>query len=1075
MGGILLLAMGLLGPLVFGAAPSEKGKTSAQRTVQNVMGRPASSLMNINNIAMWVKDDGGMERNPATTNAGTTYPRGTSTFVYAGGLIWGGIVEDGGAPKLRVGGQTYNYGTVPGRIVSKGVKESADNPDVRIYRIRRDWKTADLGQDAAEFFDKPLSQVTADDIGSIRSQYKKDWLEWPWRKGAPYYDRDGNGQYNPDPSGNYDPHQDEPGLGGADQVIWLVANDLDASATRGLYGSPPVGIEMQVTLWGYARSDELGNVIYERYRIIYKGTATSPPNARIDSMYLCKWVDPDEGDYGDDYAGCVFEKSLGYDYNSSPTDAEYKKFDLSGGANGGPPVVGYDFFQGPRIISAGSKARWDLRILDGYANLPMTTFGYFAAGGHDSDPDLSNYEGTKQWYNLLRGYRPRPVDPPQCFFDPTIQQCTHYELSGDPTTLRGWIDGRVDPPSDRRILLASGPISMVLGDTQEVVVGLIGAIGKDNIDGINVLKATDDVAQDAFNLNFELPDPVPSPPLRIVELNNKLILDWESDTAQVSKIEQYNSKGYRFETYNIYQLPSASATASQAKLLPPFDVTTPRSLAITKDKLRSRPLVNGQKYYYAITAVVYNPDPALVKKRLESPLLIKIAIPHSPNPGTVYPYVENTALSGIENFSGVDDAIIRFTYFDPSRPDGHTYKIPFTKIGRDFKWDFIDFGTDISPVQDTLLRKMNLNSSTRYSDRGFTLEVKPPPIGIKGVYQVKENDQPTRDFVFSTPNPQGNFFVIGRVDQSGNSLLDSIKGLNASDRDIDLRFYAGESSWALLRGPNVPTSRWIRVPYTAWQIAKTQAQQDRQVYTVITGQSQDTVWRATELLSRLYHGQPLKTFYPITIVVDSSSTGVAARYNDNIITSPDRGYVSVYLWIKSGTDLEDAVAVNKAYIADLDEDGLPAPSGTVVRFEKYKVIEEGDAKTIHIKPVETRNFAAAKNEIEKINVFPNPYYGVNRAELSRFRRYVTFNHLPAYAKIRIFNLAGTLVRTVIKQDDPNASTQFTNWDLNNETGLPVASGMYIAYLELKDANGNDLGTKTLKLMIVQEQQFLDNY
>ena len=35
--------------------------------------------------------------------------------------------------------------------------------------------------------------------------------------------------------------------------------------------------------------------------------------------------------------------------------------------------------------------------------------------------------------------------------------------------------------------------------------------------------------------------------------------------------------------------------------------------------------------------------------------------------------------------------------------------------------------------------------------------------------------------------------------------------------------------------------------------------------------------------------------------------------------------------------------------------------------------------------------------------------------------------------------------------------------------------MYIAYLELKDINDAVLGTKTLKLMIVQEQQFLENY
>ena len=1071
---LFLMAFGVRSTGHASTKPS-KGKTPTPPSIGKVTSNgPASTLVNINNIAMWARDDGLMERRPQDLNAGTTFPRGTSTCIYAGGLIWGGMVIDGGQPSLRVGGQTYNYGTVPGRIISRGVKESPDGPTVHIYRVRRDWNTADLAHDAAEFNDKPLSQVTPDDITSLRAQYKRDWLEWPWQKGAPYYDRNNNGIYDPDPSGTFNASKDEPGLGGADQVVWFVANDLDASATRGLYGSPPVGMEMQVTCWGYARSDELGNVIYQRYRIIYKGTASTPPNGRIDSMYLCKWIDPDLGDYGDDFVGCVQEKSLGYVYNSSPSDAEYKKFDLSGGANGGPPVVGYDFFEGPRVVSPGSSARWDLKILPGYANLPMTTFGYFAAGGHDSDPDLSNYEGTRQWYNLLRAYRPRPVDPPQCFVDITTKQCTHFELSGDPTTLQGWIDGNVDPPSDRRMLLVSGPITMALGDTQEVVVGLMGGMGADNIDGINVLKTIDDVAQDAFNLNFELPDPVPPPALRVVELDGKVILDWESDTAQTRKIETYDSKGYRFETYKIYQLPSASATLKQAKAFPPFDVRLPRSMAVTTDKFRSRPLVDGQKYYYAVTATVFNPDPSLVKKRLESQLIIKIAIPHSPNPGTVYPYPAGNALSDVQNVAGVNDAPVKLTFFDPTRPDGHEYRVPFVKVGTDFTWNFIDLGTAANPLNDTLLNTLKLGTSVRFSIRGYTIEVDPPPIGVKGVYQTKFGGQPANDFVFSTPNPTGNYLVIGRVNTFGNSSLDSIKGLNPSDRDIEWRF-TGDSSWALLRGTSPRTSRWTRVPYTAWQMAKNPSQYDRQIYTVITGQSQDTVWRPTQLLDRAYHGKPMLTFYPVTIVVDSATTGVAGRYYDDIPTNPISGRTIVYLWSSSATNIQTEVAVNKAYLADLDNDGIPAPAGTVIKFVKYKSIEVGDEKTVKTQPVQTANFNEAKQELAKINVFPNPYYGINRAETSRFIRYVTFNHLPAHTKIRIFNLAGILVRTITKRDDPQSQTQFATWDLNNESGLPVASGMYIAYLELKDINDVVLGTKTLKLMIVQEQQFLENY
>ena len=108
----------------------------------------------------------------------------------------------------------------------------------------------------------------------------------------------------------------------------------------------------------------------------------------------------------------------------------------------------------------------------------------------------------------------------------------------------------------------------------------------------------------------------------------------------------------------------------------------------------------------------------------------------------------------------------------------------------------------------------------------------------------------------------------------------------------------------------------------------------------------------------------------------------------------------------------------------------------------------------------------AKQDISQINVFPNPYFGFNKLEGSKYSRWVRFTHLPSSATIRIFNLAGILVRTLVKND----VSQFTDWDLLNENKLPVAAGMYIAYIDCAA-----LGTKTLKFAIIPEQQFLDHY
>lgn len=110
----------------------------------------------------------------------------------------------------------------------------------------------------------------------------------------------------------------------------------------------------------------------------------------------------------------------------------------------------------------------------------------------------------------------------------------------------------------------------------------------------------------------------------------------------------------------------------------------------------------------------------------------------------------------------------------------------------------------------------------------------------------------------------------------------------------------------------------------------------------------------------------------------------------------------------------------------------------------------------------------AKQDISQINVFPNPYFGYNKLEVDKYDRWVRFTHLPTNVPvtIRIFNLAGILVRTLTKNDN----TQFMDWNLLNEHQLPVASGMYIAFIDC-----GPLGTRTLKMAVILEQQFLDHY
>ena len=75
--------------------------------------------------------------------------------------------------------------------------------------------------------------------------------------------------------------------------------------------------------------------------------------------------------------------------------------------------------------------------------------------------------------------------------------------------------------------------------------------------------------------------------------------------------------------------------------------------------------------------------------------------------------------------------------------------------------------------------------------------------------------------------------------------------------------------------------------------------------------------------------------------------------------------------------------------------------------------------------------------------------------------------MPETATIKIFNLAGDLVRTLRKTD---ASSSIIEWDLLTENRLPVASGVYVYHIDVPGA-GSTMG----KLVVFMEKERLSNF
>ena len=85
-------------------------------------------------------------------------------------------------------------------------------------------------------------------------------------------------------------------------------------------------------------------------------------------------------------------------------------------------------------------------------------------------------------------------------------------------------------------------------------------------------------------------------------------------------------------------------------------------------------------------------------------------------------------------------------------------------------------------------------------------------------------------------------------------------------------------------------------------------------------------------------------------------------------------------------------------------------------------------------------------------------------ERSKYQRFVRFTNLPKDVTLRIYSLAGIFIRRLEKSDN----TPWLDWDLLNKDGLPISSGMYIAYLEMPG-----IGNKILKLAVIVETQYID--
>ncbi len=327
---------------------------------------PASAYdwLDINNVRARINTGGDMWWDlPGGVGAKYFIPKaGTATSMFSGALWIGGLDIN---KQLKLAGQRYrqigvDYWTGPLTIDgTAAVDEAVCSEYDRFFHMNRAM---------VDEFIAHTDPITGGFIPTDDYSIPNDILNWPAHGDismnqsyylAPFYDNDGDGEYNPE-DGDY-PYYDisnelcqtqvptmEEELEGTvqgsilvdqvikgDQTLWWIFNDKGNIHTE--TEGAAVGMEIRAQAFGFATNDVINNMTFYSYEIINRSTF------ELTQTYFCPWVDTDLGYAWDDFVGCDVGRGLGYCYNGTDVDGsgEIEAYGVQ------PPAIGVDFFQGP--------------------------------------------------------------------------------------------------------------------------------------------------------------------------------------------------------------------------------------------------------------------------------------------------------------------------------------------------------------------------------------------------------------------------------------------------------------------------------------------------------------------------------------------------------------------------------------------------------------------------------------------------------------------------------------------------------------------------------------------------------
>ncbi len=482
--------------------------------------------------------------------------------------------------------------------------------------------------------------------------------------------------------------------------------------------------------------------------------------------------------------------------------------------------------------------------------------------------------------------------------------------------------------------------------------------------------------------------------------------------------------------------------------------------------------------------------------------------------------------SGIR-LSGASDGDVRYLVVDPVQLTGNDYSVEFFRdqalppgqIYRPF-WKLSNSTTGQVLIDSSKVYNFDTTSYAGRTTEGFLLKVKPaiPSFNAsRNFYAPLEN----RWFAPFNPATLSGVYYVGTDMEQARSLAFFPTNARSSAigadniRRVEIRFGTPSKAYRYLNGflgaTPIPQGNsyvyaeavttadtvgkgplgkfgegFVDVPFSAWVVDEKYGEE----YQLATGFVERRGSGGTWL------GNPDGNWDPDTSLVRSREVIIIfdSPYDPNgghiEYTGKHNGQLVATASLFGGFDIPDGLSnvtdrqrqiAKSSWFNAMFIVGLVRQSSTFytngdvfeIRMGTYPYTAE-DKFTFTTKAGGQPSGEEQKALFDKVNVFPNPLYGFNPATSYTNspvdEPFVTFSNLPDEVTIKIFTLSGSLIRTLRTTDKSNPASPYLRWNLLNENGLRVASGLYLAIV-----SSPKYGEKILKFSIIMPQKQLQRY